>query len=195
MTSVCDAGRSARLARRALLRGAGWVMPGPAGVPRAAAGPRAASVPGCPALRVPWGSRLLFCRMMPRMMRGMVSGRCGCGRGSCWLDCRRGSAGGGSPRRCSRDVFRLTDRRVSPGFLRLFPGLTFASENSGLCPIPYDVLEMKEQVETAPSLVHMPTVIILTPYGCGFSALSSVYRLNPWSQSKELDRQVEKAKF
>ncbi len=95
---------------------------------------------------------------------------------------------------CSRDVFRLTERRVSPGFLRLFPGLTFASENSGLYLILYDVLEMKEQVETAPDLVHLPIVNILTPYGYESLFLSFAYRLNPWMQSKELDRQVEKAK-
>ena len=67
--------------------------------------------------------------------------------------------------------------------------------NSGVHPGLDYVLEMKEQVETAPFLVHRPTVNILTHCGCGFSALSSVYRLNPWSQSKELDRQVENAKY
>jgi len=73
------------------------------------------------------GQSAAFGCMMPRRMRGVVSGRCGSGRGSCWPGCRRGAVGGGGPRRCSRDVFRLTDRRVAPGFRRAFWRLTFAS--------------------------------------------------------------------
>ncbi len=155
VTSVRYAGRSAGF----------MPVPGAFGARRPALAQ--SSVPGCSALRGTMGQPAAFGCMMPRMMRGMVSGRCGSGRGSSWPGCRRGAVGGGGSRRCSRDVFRLTDRRVAPGFRRAFWRLTFASENSGLCPILGDVLETKEQVETALNLVHRPTVNILTHYGCG----------------------------